>query len=81
MKARIAKTLAATKFADAPMVGVAARPGGGVLDAAKSENKAEGVSSVTEGTPAEAEDGEDESAVALSSRKGDTAPEGITELL
>jgi selenocysteine-specific elongation factor len=37
MKARIRKTLSATKFADSPMVGVAARPGGGLLETALKE--------------------------------------------
>ena len=69
MRARIQKTLATTKFAHAPMVGVAARPGGGGTD----ELPADGGS----GESATGEGGGEGSAEVA----GAAAPLGIAELL
>ena len=68
MRGRIQKTLSTTKFADAPMVGVAARPGGNPDDAAAAAAAAEEA----------AMDGE---AVTTPPSSSSTAPVGINELL
>ena len=77
MKARIRKTLSTTKFADAPMVAVAAHPGGGT-DYADAKPPPETTGGVIGAEPA-AESGAGDALAACAAPT--TAPEGIAELL
>ena len=81
MKARIRKTLSTTKFADAPMVAVAAHPGGGT-DYADAKPPPETTGAVIGAEPAAesgAVGGASDARAACAAPT--TAPEGIAELL